>query len=426
MAFDPLRLDQELRSAARDLRRFERSLRSNPNALRRFELSPRLLDDETMAALRESSDPLSPALARWLEWLRERAAESPIAIEQARAYRTELVAVDTPIAGRYTLRSVLGHALAERAARSVWLATYVDRAGALASATSKLWARRAELGYPERRDPRRHTELASEWLALTADMFGEFAPSDLATLVDRCLGPELTEGWPSRISARSISELLREARWFDGLSLDPDPLPETISAASFVRALSIVGRAWAEAAPQSGLFALSRDPYAELESTYGELFAGLPLSAPFARRRLGLGAARIRDHLRGMARLSLFETRARAFRVLLHAPALSGSGALGEAFVEHGFSAFGFELPKKAAGTLWQPRLDDPERFAAVFWAAAEDARLIDTHDDDWFRNPRAVEELRARAQEREPTLTSELLTAGRDALLRTLKSALA
>ena len=122
----------------------------------------------------------------------------------------------------------------------------------------------------------------------------------------------------------------------------------------------------------------------------------------------------------------LFETRARAFRVLLRAPVLRGHQAFRDAFAEQGVRAFGFELPPKAAGVLWQPRIEDVQHFTASFAAAERNRSLTNEHDEDWFRNPRAVEELRARARALEPTATGEAMTAGKGTLLGSLKSALA
>jgi len=131
-----------------------------------------------------------------------------------------------------------------------------------------------------------------------------------------------------------------------------------------------VGKAWHEAAAGSdGLFATSRDPHAQPESIAANLFGGLPLSASFARRRLGLGPTRIREHLRGIARIVLVETRARALRVLLEGPALRGSQAFEQAFLEHSARAFGFELPRDAAGLLFRLEAYD-QSFAASFLAA--------------------------------------------------------
>jgi hypothetical protein len=427
MPVDPLRLDHEIRLAARELGRFRRALAVAPEALRPFELSARLRDPELRDGLRSSGDPLSPALLAWIERLDEQSRLAPFSLCVARAYASEPRLLDAPTAGRFTLRELLARALAEPQARRPWLDAYLAQGGALREQIRRFWDEREKL------DENRALEDSGEpcsqalgWLAQTSDMFADLGLGDVPRLLDAALGPEVSEGWPSRLTARALGELLREARWFDGLTLDPEPLPRALSASSFLRGLAIVGRAWAEACTGGeALFSLAREPAARAENAYAALFAALPLSPAFARRRLGLGATRLRDHLRGVARIALLETRARALRVLLHGPALRGGQAFQDAFLEQAVRAFGFEPPPAAAGLLWRLRDDDAARFSALFWAARRADELVHEHDEDWFRNPRAVEELRAEARRPAIDDTAAAVEAGRDVLLKTLSEAL-
>jgi hypothetical protein len=53
-------------------------------------------------------------------------------------------------------------------------------------------------------------------------------------------------------------------------------------------------------------------------------------------------------------------------------------------------------LPARWAGALYRIHFDDGQRFAGLLAAATWQRQLLETHDEDWFRNPRAIEELRA------------------------------
>ena len=66
------------------------------------------------------------------------------------------------------------------------------------------------------------------------------------------------------------------------------------------------------------------------------------------------------------------------------------------AFEELSQRCLGEPLPPRAAGSLFRLHADDGQRFAGLLLAAELADTLTRTHDDDWFRNPRAAEELRA------------------------------
>jgi hypothetical protein len=145
----------------------------------------------------------------------------------------------------------------------------------------------------------------------------------------------------------------------------------------------------------------------------------MPLSPVFLQRQLGLGKARAQTHARALLRSAFLFTRQLALRVLQAEAALAGPSALREAFLEHATQAFGFEVPPSAAGLLFRPRLGDAQRFAGVLLAAAHAAELADDHDEDWFRNPRAIEQLRAEARTApSATCSVEQLRAGTSAWL--------
>jgi hypothetical protein len=146
----------------------------------------------------------------------------------------------------------------------------------------------------------------------------------------------------------------------------------------------------------------------------------------FARRALGLGGERLTTHRRAMAQAVLFESRAAALRVLCRAPALRGRSALREAFEEQIARAFRVHVRPDAAGALFRLHADDLQRFAGLLLAAGDAARLRERHEEDWYRNPRAVEQLRDEAKlSPERTTTEDALKVGADALATDLAAAL-
>jgi hypothetical protein len=153
----------------------------------------------------------------------------------------------------------------------------------------------------------------------------------------------------------------------------------------------------------------------------------LALSNDFARRRLEVARSTLPDYQRAWAAAALLDARTAAARLLTLPASFQGSGSLTESFQEELGSALGFELDPRLAGVLFVPRSDEPQRFAARLEAARLERELVDRHDEDWFRNPRAREELREQA--RSPVvveLTDEALEAGVRELERSLGAALA
>jgi hypothetical protein len=68
----------------------------------------------------------------------------------------------------------------------------------------------------------------------------------------------------------------------------------------------------------------------------------------------------------------------------------------------------------------------DSQRFAGALLAASRHETLVQTHDEDWFRNPRAIAELRAELNEPATNLpTSDELAAGSRTLVARLQALL-
>jgi hypothetical protein len=71
-------------------------------------------------------------------------------------------------------------------------------------------------------------------------------------------------------------------------------------------------------------------------------------------------------------------------------------------------------------------REDEPQRFAGLMLGASLARTMVETHDDDWFNNPRATDQLRSESNMPPNTRTeTNAVQQGADDLLAALKSAL-
>jgi hypothetical protein len=425
----PFELDRELSRVVPRARAAYRALRSGREVT--LTVPDLLQDPETLERLAtDKSDPIAPALVRYLYWLELMRRALPREGERVRRYRVERHALDKPLSGHFTWRELLGHALRDAARRPELLDVLWTRGDALRDAGSRLFEVRAalpsfagrtrealELPHPE------IAEHARRWLESSRDAFGSLEARNLSELLTCGLALDAADGWPRQISARSLNELLGSPDWLSSLRIDLGELPAPLSASSFARALLRLGAAWHDAlAPASVPFSLAHDAFGLMRAQHGALLAGIPISQAFLRRQLGLGKDRALRHARALSSSALLFSRVLALRVLTADAALAGPAALREAFSEQAARAVGFELPPDAAGLLFRPRLGDAQRLAGLLLAATRARQLAEEHDEDWFRNPRAIEQLRAEARVAPPTSCStEALEAGARALAATL-----
>jgi hypothetical protein len=137
------------------------------------------------------------------------------------------------------------------------------------------------------------------------------------------------------------------------------------------------------------------------------LFAGLPLNPGFLRRHLDVAKHAVGDVQRRLAQLWLVDLALAALRVQLRAPALAGERAFREAFAELAQRELSVSVPRAAAGALFRIGVEDEQRLVGRLLAVKRELELVEAHDEDWFRNPRAIEQLRAEAH-RPPELHAD------------------
>ena len=404
-------LDRELKRAAEAWRRWRRQLsRGAGYEDDPFVYARGLFTREVFQHLRGlvPSDPLARPLSRWVYRLSEQRVNRALIAGASHAWRVEQHPLDAPEQGRFTLADLMKRALTDSSRRGAWLSALFASAGELSERGSLLWLRRAELAERAGLSSPDEIELvcpavlelAEQWLSRTRDLAeSELPRRDLEGLIDFALGQEAREGWPARISPRALEQLFSRSRLLDGLDLEPGRLPNTLAPASFMRALRRVGAAFSEAtAPRRQPFALAHDPYGLRRCELGALFALLPVLPAFERSVLGLGRERARQQVRALAFSLLIESRLLALKVLLRPAALAGRSALGEALEAGIERAFGAGVGDVLPHAFVRLRVDDSQRFAGSLRAPARHESLLREHDEDWFLNPRATDQLRSEA----------------------------
>jgi hypothetical protein len=434
---DPLALDRKLRRTATAWRRWRRRLARGEG-----------LDEDPFEGAREATgrvgfdavrsmheqDPLRLPLLRWVYRLMEQRIDRSALCSVASEWSLEQHVLEQPERAKLTLQAIARRALGDPARRPRWLAGFALSAAAHSSAVSLLWERRQEIARRlglERFDAlepesQEITRAAQAWLETTRERAGEWRSGELTVVIGAALGTDAMHGWPSRLTLARLADFFRETRLLDGLDLDPGPLCEPVAAASFLRGFARLGAAFSEVAVSPALpFSVACDPLGLRRRAHGALFALLPLEPAFQRRALGLSAGAAREQLRALARVVLLESRAAALRVLLRDKALSGRASLQAATEPLSEAAFGTPLPGRIAGSVWRLHTDDPQRFAGLLCGASLVRELVDAHDEDWYRNPRAADQLRSEAALAPETQAGPRLQSGAAALFEALSTRL-
>ncbi len=427
---DPLSIDRELRRSAREWRLWRQRLRRGAGIAEDPFVFTKLAGLTAFQAVTEApaEDPLREPLRRWIYRLAEQRINLRVLSIGAFERTARPYALDAPEKIELSLGQMLTRALADAPKRQPWIEVFGEHAGNASQAAAILWERRHEiarrmgLGSPddiEAPNPN-VAEVARRWLARSDDAARELLPRDgLVQLIDPALGIGAVEGWPARLDLRTLVGWFRETKLFQSLDLDTGPMPAAIGPASFVRGLARLGATFVDAAaPAHQPFVVAHDPYGLRRFEYGALLASLAADPAFTRRALGLDRRAAEHHRRAVLTMLLVASRSAALKVLLRAPALAGQHQWSEAFQEHVESTFGFAPRPETRGVLWRLDVDDGQRFAGLLLAAGASRRMVEAHDEDWFRNPRATEELRCLADSSpDVRATDEQLDEGVEAL---------
>lgn len=432
---DPLAVDTELQGLAERWRRWRWELRSGTVSHAPFGASERLGRGLLQWALGLPEElPVRMPLARWIYRLAEQRIDAWWLAEETALVHHEKHLVRVPREGRFSIRQLTRAALIGSAAEQ-WHAARQAAVTRLAAHRAELWQRRLEIARRWGFESPDAIELpsasiydeASRYLSETEEPVFDRVSTGWFAFVESGLARDAAEGWPARLAPDTLADLLGHRDWLRGVELRPGPLPERLAPASFVRAFGRLGAAW-QVALASGRrpFVLSADPYGLQAWTYGALWASMVARAEFARRRMGLSRHRAAEHERHLALAWLQWSRLLAVRCLGRPAVLQGGEVWREISRELAFRLTREELKPGLLAGLTRLRTDDPQRLAACFLAADLQERLIEQYDEDWFRAPRAVEQLRDEAKlpvtwRADP----EALTRGRRLLQRWLMDTL-
>jgi hypothetical protein len=428
---DTFSLDRELVAMARARGGFMRALRAGTAEEHTFEYTTRAATAELVRSLGETAsiDPLAKPLQRWVYRLYEERALADFSIALSRAWYHDPHELDRPVRGSFTLSALRRSALSERGEqRRAFLDALFDRGNHAVERFSRHTERRAELaagaGLPTplafERPNDTVPDAASRVLDATGDALATLGIETLPQLLETSLARETTARFPSRLTPRSLADLIGARGLTENMELTEDELPAPLGSSSFLVGLDRTGAAIRTAHVNRSLpFATTHEPYALPERTYGALVALLALNPAFAERRLDVDKSRRREHGRSAGAVVLLRARMLALRVRLAGELVRSLSGFARCYPEETHRALGIEVSPRAAGLLFTPRPGDDARLAGFLLAFSLENELIETHDEDWFRNPRAIEELRERARlPVEPEPHADVLARGEKLLV--------
>jgi len=416
MDLAPHDIDQRIARAASQWRAAARALRKDPDASRYNVLeNHRAVTTRSMwQELGErSKDPILVAARPWVYALVLERVIWPARVLMAEALHGASIEVPDLELQRLSPRTALDRILIdpEPDRRRFYVQGFARGVGALHDASFVMAERRAEavrrLGvddvdaYEVPLDPPAAlARLAERVLDVTA----QFLPREFRRwdeVLAYGLARDAGEGWPARLSLRWFTELFASTGLLDGLVLPAFEPPKLLGAISFVRALALFGRVYAETdMSRSAPFVFIRSPYDLRVARRAALFGGLPMDPVFGVRTLGLGRIRAVDQARQIARALIITLRMDALRVLLRGLVLLPARVRRERFAEYSAKALGVSIPVELEFVL--PRLspEDPTRLLGTLLAASDRRQLIERFDEDWFRSPHAAHQIRSEQAE--------------------------
>ncbi len=228
---------------------------------------------------------------------------------------------------------------------------------------------------------------------------------------------DVSEGWPSSLSARWIAELARGTELVSGLSLDvrvdagrlaPHAdhaclrLAPPTGAWTFSRALYALGAALRmHGRDKNAPFSSHTVPHDTRPWILAEAFQALASTPVFHARARGVASAKAESSARRLTTTRLLERRHLAFRVKLSAELSKSRRVFLDAFSEGVEDALLGSAPREAAAFLGAPGptgfADDAARFRAIAPGEKLARELVERFDADWWRNPKAASWIRDR-----------------------------
>ncbi len=236
--------------------------------------------------------------------------------------------------------------------------------------------------------------LAERTLAATEPLFDRDECQRWSQRFSGALASDAAEGWPVHLSPRWLASLFDGGELLQGVRLDDVPLPSPLGAASFARALGLLGEmaAFSDRSPGTP-FSLARTPADALVARRAALFASIVLEPAFFQRKLGQSRSVAREQTRRIGRAAVVWLRVRALSALARRLLFAPQGP--RDFEELSERALGRALPGVLLGAV--PRLSDADggALASIADACVERESLRRQFDEDWFENPRCHEALR-------------------------------
>ncbi|HEY5960774.1 MAG TPA: hypothetical protein VIV60_29670 [Polyangiaceae bacterium] len=369
--------------------------------------TPELTERDAFREIREltAPAPIQRAWTRWAFRLTEARVNAGVLSAIAHAYRAERHRIESPDTLEITLRELLHNTLERPAERNVWAAALSANSTTWRSLTLERAIRSDEIarraGFANAGaivDPVPDLKTYAErFRNATDDVYRAIVPLEFDAWLDAALALSANEGWPAQLAPRALCNLLGPRDWVHGLDLAAKELPTPIAAASFARALYQLGSALVEAAaPASEPFILAHDPYGLYRHVVGALCAGLPRSVIWQRDTLGLSRSKAVNQARSLLISQLIYARCCGLSIALDELACLHRPSFERDFPELCEHWLGFVLPLGFAGVLPQLRANAGQRFFGPMLAARLTDELVTQYDEDWYRNPRGIEAVRA------------------------------
>lgn len=381
-----------------------------------------LLSQDTHDEIRETlpeGDPLRPHLLRWQAHLLEQRVNASMVVESAALYHHTTHKLLEPERVELSLDGIKRRLITD-VRRKEWLPQLTRLGSGYSSAQQLLWQRRVEVyrrlkgqTLDEAELPTNEAYTIARWVLERTQTLVERQPG-LLTSIERSLqSPALT--FPTHLGATAFVDWFRETRLLEEPNLRSFVWPKPYAASSFGIALERFGaELFRSFASRSQPFVIAYDPLRLQEFTAGWLFASLLTKGSFQQRHLGGARATARAVKRAWGNILLHEVRLRAVRVLVREALQMLSRERLKAFEALTELAFGEPLSPNLLAVLPKVNAHDAQRLCAIGLAHVLDQEFTQRHDEDWFRNPRAEEELRSMASKPPPIVAeAELVKLG-------------